>query len=277
MKTFVSTDWLYKNHGKKNLIIFDCSWHIPNTYRNPLNEFKKRHIKNSQFFDIDKISNQKTKLPHMVPAAGLFQNTMRFFGVNNNSTIVVYDTLGIFSSARVWWLFKYFGYEKIFVMNGGLRKWLNENKPVTKKTIKPNKGNFKVKVIQSLKTNYKMILKNLNNKKLIILDARNKNRFKGMTSEPRPNLRSGHIPKSKNLFWGHLITINGTIKSKKSLKEILKKYKLNNKKNIVTSCGSGVTACILSLALLHNNDLYSKVYDGSWSEWGSKKELPIER
>ena len=277
MQNIVNTNWLYKNLENKNLIIFDSSWHMPNLHRDAFKEFKLGHIKKSQFFDIDKISNQKTNLPHMIPSENYFQKAMRSFGVNNDSIIIVYDTLGFYSSARVWWLFNYFGHEKIFILNGGLKKWLKEEKPITKKIFKPKLGNFKVKINRSLITNYKIILKNLNNKNYIILDARSKKRFEGKEKEPRAGLQSGHIPKSKNLFWGNLITKRGTVKSKNQLKKIFKKYNLNNKKNIVTSCGSGVTACILSLALLHNNNIVSKVYDGSWSEWGSKKGLPIDR
>ena len=276
MQNIVSTNWLYKNLGNKNLIIFDSSWHMHNTQRNAVKEFKHGHIENSQYFDIDNVSNRKTYLPHMTPSENFFQKTIRSFGVNNDSIIIIYDTLGIYSSPRVWWLFKYFGHEKTFILNGGLKKWLKENKPITKKTFKPKIGNFKVKTNSFLKINYKIILKNLNRKNFIILDARNKDRFEGKIKEPRPNLKSGHIPKSKNLFWGDLITNKGTFKSKNNLKKILKKYKLKNK-NIVTSCGSGITACILSLGLIYSNNLSSKVYDGSWSEWGSIKGLPIKR
>ena len=276
MQNIVSTNWLYNNLEKKSLIIFDSSWHMHNVNRNSLKDFKQGHIEKSQFFDIDKISNQKTNLPHMIPSENYFQKAMRSFGVNNDSIIIVYDTLGIYSSPRVWWLFKYFGHEKIFILNGGLKKWLKENKPITKKTFKPKIGNFKVKTNRFLKVNYKIILKNLNKKNFIILDARSDDRFKGKINEPRPNLKSGHIPKSKNLFWGDLITNKGTFKSKNNLKKILKKHELKNK-NIVTSCGSGITACILSLGLIYSNNYSSKVYDGSWSEWGSIKGLPIER
>ena len=272
----VNTNWLYKNLGNKNLIIFDSSWHMPNTKRDAFKEFKQGHILESQYFDIDKISNKKTYLPHMTPSSDYFQKAMRSSGLNNTSIVVVYDTIGIYSSARVWWLFKYFGHKEVYVLNGGLKKWIKENKPITKKIIKPKIGNFKVKKNCFLKVNYKIILKNLYKKNFIILDARNSGRFNGRIKEPRQNLKSGHIPKSKNLFWGDLITNNGTMKRKENLKKILKKYKLKNK-NIVTSCGSGITACILSLGLLYSNNYSSSVYDGSWSEWGSIKKLPVEK
>jgi thiosulfate/3-mercaptopyruvate sulfurtransferase len=277
MQNIVSTNWVHKNLKNKKLIIFDCSWHLPKDKRNSYKEFRTIHIKNSLFFNIDKISDKKSKFPHMIPPSKYFQNIMRSYGVNKNSKIVVYDTIGIFSSARVWWLFKYYDHKNVFVMNGGLKKWLNEKKPTTKKVSKiKKKGDFVAKENKFLKTDYKNILKNLYNNKFLILDARNNLRFNGKIKEPRSGIRSGHIPNSKNLFWGNLINENGTIKTKTNLLKILKPFNLTNKNKIITSCGSGVTACILSLAILHSKSIFTQVYDGSWSEWGMKKKLPIE-
>ena len=126
MNVFVTTDWVFKNIKLKNLCLFDCTWHMPNTKKNSYKEYKKKHIENALFFDIDKISDHNSKLPHMTPPLKIFQNTMRLFGVNNNSIIVLYDTQGIYSSPRVWWLFRYFGHQNVFVMNGGLNKWIKE-------------------------------------------------------------------------------------------------------------------------------------------------------
>ena len=157
-------------------------------------------------------------------------------------------------------------------------KWLNEKKPVTKKVRKiKKKGDFVAIENKFLRTDYKNILKNLYNKKFLILDARNSLRFNGKIKEPRFGIRSGHIPNSKNLFWGNLINENGTIKTKINLLKIFKPFNFKNKSNIITSCGSGVTACILSLAILHSNNILTQVYDGSWSEWGIKTNLPLEK
>ena len=267
MSQLVSTNWVYKNLENRKLVILDCSWHLPTNKKNALKDYQDSHIKKSLFFDIDKMANKKLNLPHMAPHPSFFEKKMQLFGINSSSIVVVYDSIGIFSSARVWWLFKYFGHDKVFVMNGGLIKWKKEKKPTTEKIIKPKKGNFKSKLNNSLKVNYKFVLKNINNKNFIILDARNKKRFHGKINEPRPKLRSGHIPKSKNLFWGNLISTQGTILPKYKIIKKLNHYKLNNK-SIITSCGSGVSACILSLALLHSKNIHSQVYDGSWAEYG---------
>ena len=145
MSELVSTNWLYKNINNKNLVLLDCSWHMPIERRNGGEEFNKMHIKNAYFFDIDKISDLKTNLPHMLPSKKKFEEKIRKFGVNQNSLIVVYDIKGIFSSPRVWWMFKYFGHKNVFVLNGGLKKWLKEKKPITNKKTYFKKGNFNLR------------------------------------------------------------------------------------------------------------------------------------
>ncbi len=239
-------------------------------------EFKKMHIKNAFFFDIDKISNPKTNLPHMLPSERRFEEKIRKFGVNQNSSIVVYDIKGIFSSPRVWWMFKYFGHSNVFVLDGGLKKWLKEKKPITNKKTTFKKGNFKSKVSNNWLINKKEVLETIHKKNSLTFDARHKNRFNGSIKEPRKGIRSGHIPKSKNIFWGKLVKPNGALVSKKKISYLFNKFQIENKK-IITSCGTGITACILSLSLLHGLKTRSCVYDGSWTEWGQNKKLPISK
>jgi len=276
MSELVSTNWLYNNINNKNLVILDCSWHLPIEKRCGEKEFNKNHIKNAYFFDIDKISDHKTSLPHMLPSKRKFEEKIRRYGVNQNSFIIVYDTKGIFSSPRVWWMFKYFGHKNVFVLNGGLKKWLKEKKPITNKKTYFKKGNFKSKVFNEWLVNKKEVLETIHKKNSLTFDARDKNRFYGTAKEPRKGVRLGHIPKSKNFFWGNLVSSNGTLIPKKKISYLFNKFQIKNKK-IITSCGTGVTACILSLSLLHGLKTQSSVYDGSWTEWGQNKKLPISK
>ena len=276
MGELVSTNWLYKNINNKSLVILDCSWHMPIEKRSGGREFNKMHIKNAYFFDIDKISDHKTSLPHMLPSKRKFEEKIRRYGVNQNSFIIVYDTKGIFSSPRVWWMFKYFGHKNVFVLNGGLKKWLKEKKPITNKKTYFKKGNFKSKVFNEWLVNKKEVLETIHKKNSLTFDARDKNRFYGTAKEPRKGVRLGHIPKSKNFFWGNLVSSNGTLIPKKKISYLFNKFQIKNKK-IITSCGTGITACILTLSLLHGFKIQSSVYDGSWTEWGQNKKLPISK
>ena len=276
MSELVSTNWVYKNLNNRRLVILDCSWHMPIERRNSMEEFKKMHIKNAYFFDIDKISDIKTNLPHMLPSQRKFEKKVRSFGINQNSLIAAYDVKGIFSSPRVWWMFKYFGHKNIFVLNGGLKKWLKEKKPVTNKKTYFKKGNFISQLSKEFLVTKNEVLESINRKNSLTFDARNKDRFNGKVKEPRKDLRSGHIPGSKNIFWGNLINRKGTLVSKKKINNLFNKFPIKNKK-IITSCGSGITACILSLSLLHGPKIQTSVYDGSWAEWGQNKKLPISK
>jgi len=276
MSELVSTNWVYKNLNNRKLVILDCSWHMVHEKRDAEKEYDRMHIKNAYFFDIDKISDIKTNLPHMLPSQREFEEKVRSFGINRSSLIVAYDVKGIFSSPRVWWMFKYFGHKNIFVLNGGLKKWLEEKKPVTNKKTYFKKGNFISLLSKELLVTKNEVLESINMKNSLTFDARHKDRFNGKVKEPRKGLRSGHIPGSKNIFWGNLISHKGTLVQKRKINNLFNKFHIKNKK-IMTSCGSGITACILSLSLLHGPKIQTSVYDGSWAEWGQNKKLPISK
>ena len=274
MTELVSTNWLYNNLNNKKLVIFDCSWFIKNENRNPKRDFKGGHIQGAYFFDIEKISDNKSPLPHMLPKKEEFVKKVRNFNIKDNTTIVTYCTEDIIGAARVWWMFKYFGFQNIFILNGGIIKWKKEKKPISKTKTKYNKSNYNFLIDSKWLTNQKKIIQIINNKKYLIIDARNPKRFKGIEKEKRKGIRSGHIPKSKNIYWKFMMTKNGTFKNNNLIKKIFQKHKTQNKKLIFT-CGSGISACVLSLSLMHVLGIKSSVYDGSWTEWGSKKNLPI--
>ena len=212
----------------------------------------------------------------MLPNQKQFNKKARSFGIKQSSIIVVYDIKGIFSSPRVWWMFKYFGHKNVFVMNGGLKKWLKEKKPTTNKKTYLKKGNFLSLISKELLVTQNEVLESISRKNSLIFDARHMDRFNGKIKEPREGLRSGHIPGSKNIFWGNLISHEGTLVSKKQINNLFNKFNIKNKQ-IITSCGSGITACILSLSLLDVLKIQTSVYDGSWVEWGQNKRLPISK
>ena len=276
MKNLVSTNWLLNNLNNPNIIILDCSWYLPSENIKGKKEYLKEHIPGSYYFDIDKISDMKSKLPHMLPTSKVFEKKIGHMGIKKNSIIITYSKPNLMGASRVWWMFKYFGHNKIAVLNGRLQKWKKENKPLTNKL--PNKKNQKYIASPDktwLKT-YSDIKKNIKNKKFLVVDARNINRFKGIVNEPRKGLKKGHIPNSKNIFWGKLITKNGTLIKKIKIKEKFSKM-IKYKNNISFTCGSGISASILSLSLYHALSIKGSVYDGSWAEWGSKKGALIEK
>ena len=271
MNDIVSTNWLYKNKKNKNLVILDCSWYLPSIMKNAYKEYKKEHIKNSFFFDIELISNKKTNLPHMLPSLNVFKKKINLFNIKKDTRVILYSKNDILGSSRVWWMFKYFGFKNISVLNGGLIKWIKEGKPVTNKISTKNQTLYKFNIEKNWLASKKDIEKNIGKKDFIIFDARNNDRFKGNESEPRKNLKLGNIPKSKNIFWKNVTNNGNLILSKKKIKQVFSRYDLSNKKLIFT-CGSGISACVLCLSLNYSLDIKGSVYDGSWAEWGLIKK-----
>jgi thiosulfate/3-mercaptopyruvate sulfurtransferase len=271
--TLVSTHWLDENLSKVKII--DCSWHMPSTGRDGYKEYLKGHIPGALFFDLDKNSEPNTDLPHMLPKSSYFQEVISNFGIINEDKIIFYDNSDVFSACRCWFTFFYFGHnpKKLAVLNGGLKKWKLENKSVSKTNEPLKKSNYIVNIQKNLVKNIDDINKNITDQKFEVIDARSKKRFEGLEPEPRPGLRSGHIEKSKNLPFVECINkTNNTFKSKENLIKIFEKAGIDKSKNPIFTCGSGVTAAVLSLAFRLINDNYSPIiYDGSWSEIGKIK------
>jgi len=268
--SLVETDWLHKNIN--NVKIIDCSWHMPQTQRSGLEEYKKHHIINSIFFDLDNNSKKNTDLPHMLVEASDWEQIVSNMGITKNDKIVIYDNSDVVSSCRCWFNFIYFGHDPklVHVLNGGFQKWNHEKREITN-----NKTNIQISKYQSyelkeLVKDKKLIDQNIYEKNFQVIDARNKDRFEGKVPEPRKGLRSGHIENSLCIPFNECLNKDKTFKSPNELKTIFKDcLKSNDDINIVFSCGSGVTACVLALAYSLINDKYLPcIYDGSWAEYG---------
>ena len=268
MNQLVTTDWLDKNI--ENVKILDASWHLPNAKRNSFEEYKTEHIPNSIFFDIDKNSNKKTNLPHMLPSKDDWEIIVSGFGISNSDHIVVYDSSDVFSSCRVWYTFLYFGHNPklISVLDGDFKKWIKEKRPTAKKIVSNDKSKYIAIEDASLVINKDEINENIINKKFQLLDARGEQRFLGLQPEPRKELRSGNIEGSINLPFQKLLRKDRTFKKREDLIEIFKSKKVSIEKEMAFTCGSGVTACILGLANSIISDKKPIIYDGSWAEYG---------
>jgi thiosulfate/3-mercaptopyruvate sulfurtransferase len=271
----VSVDWLHQNIDAKNLIVIDATMRKITSENNKF-QGANQQIKGARFFDLkNTFSDTTSSFPNMMLSKDAFEIEARKLGINKDSAIVIYDSIGIYTSPRVWWMFRSMGHENVAVLNGGLPEW-NKNKKPTKtfKDYAGDLGDFSANYNASYFSKRRHVLSAISDDSKIILDARTNDRFNGTREEPRQGLRSGHIPKSKNLFYS-LLLADRKMKSKEELKAIFEELNPENMK-MIFSCGSGITACILALGaeISGNNDL--SVYDGSWTEWGSIMELPIE-
>ncbi|MTI17317.1 3-mercaptopyruvate sulfurtransferase [Rhodobacteraceae bacterium RKSG542] len=267
--SLVSCDWLEEHLGAPDLVVLDCSWYLPDMGRDARAEYATAHIPGAIFFDIDAHSDKTTDLPHMLPTADAFQKAMQEMGIGDGKTVVVYDGMGMFSAARVWWTLKLFGLDDVFVLNGGLPKWKAENRPLTAdvKTYQP--AHFTIRFNHAMVRTLAQVQEALEDAGTVVLDARSAERFAGSAPEPRPGVRAGHMKGAKNLPFGQVLNADGTFKSNEELAAVFAGKDITPNTQVVTSCGSGVTASILALALSEIGHHKAAVYDGSWSEWGS--------
>jgi len=274
-KTLVSTQWLAAHLKDPDLRVLDASWYLPGSKRDPFAEYQAAHIPGARFFDLDDVSDHRSDLPHMVPPVEKFMSRMRSIGVGDGHQIVVYDGSGLFSAPRVWWLFKLMGQMDIAVLDGGFPKWQAEGHPVEDlppilrdRHMMVRRQNQMVKDVTQVSAASKL-------GESEIVDARSPGRFYGKDPEPRPGLRAGHIPGSKNVFYKDLLKADDTMKSPDEMRQVFLEAGVDLDKPVITSCGSGVTAAILSLGLTRMGKTDHSLYDGSWTEWGMFPTLPI--
>lgn len=274
-KTLVSTEWLAAHLQDPDLRILDATWFMPDDERDARKGYDAAHIPGARFFDIDEISDTRSPLPHMAPPVEKFISRMRAMGVGDGHQVVVYDQVGVFSAPRVWWLFRLMGKSDIAVLDGGLPKWIAEGREIEDLPPVMRDRHITVQRQASLVKDVTQVAHAAKLGDQEIVDARAHDRFTGATPEPRPGLRSGHIPGSKNLPWQTVIAADGRLKSPEELRALFAAAQVDTTKPVICTCGSGVSASILALALERIGHRDWSVYDGSWSEWGMYNDLKV--
>ncbi|UWQ50195.1 3-mercaptopyruvate sulfurtransferase [Leisingera caerulea] len=274
-KTLVSTDWLAAHLKDPDLRVLDASWYLPQQGRDARAEYEAAHIPGARFFDIDEISDNRSDLPHMVPPVEKFMSKLRAMGVGDGHQVVIYDGAGLFSAARVWWLFRLMGQTNVAVLDGGFPKWQAEGHPVEDLPPVIRDRHMTVRVQNHMVRDVTQVSAAAKLGDHEIIDARSAERFRGDAPEPREGLRAGHIPGSKNVPFGQVLNEDGTMKDPEGIRAAFESAGVDLSKPAITSCGSGVTAAILSLALERTGKTDHSLYDGSWVEWGAFPTLPV--
>lgn len=277
MGPLVTTEWLATELGKPDLLVFDATKYLPNEPKDGKAEFLKAHIPGARYFDIDEVADQDTDLPHMVPTPGRFAKLMGAMGVSNTTRIVFYDQKGLASAARGWWLMGLFGHDAAAVLDGGLPKWMKEGRPTQEGAASaPAPTIFRPDYRASRLRGVGDVIRNVATQAELVLDARAAGRFTGATPEPRAGMRSGHMPGAACLPYTDLLNADGTFKPVADLKARFAQAGADGSRPVITSCGSGVTACILTMGLRLAGLPEGAVYDGSWTEWGGRPDTPVE-
>jgi thiosulfate/3-mercaptopyruvate sulfurtransferase len=276
-KTLVSTDWLAAHLKDPDLRVIDASWYLPDAKRDAKAEYAAAHIPGARFFDIDEITDQRSNLPHMAPPPEKFISRLRAMGIGDGHQVVIYDGSGLFSAARVWWTFRLMGKTDVAVLDGGFPKWQAEGREIEDMPPVVRDRHMTVSRQNQLVKDVTQVAHAAKLAEAEIIDARSAARFKGEAPEPRPGLRSGHIPGSKNVPFSTVLNSDGTMKTPDALRATFEAAGVSLTKPAITTCGSGVTAAVLSLALERIGHRNHALYDGSWAEWGMYEDLAVEK
>jgi thiosulfate/3-mercaptopyruvate sulfurtransferase len=255
----------------------DASWYLPGSGRDAAAEYRAGHIPGAIFFDLDAVSDQQSPLPHMLPSAADFAVRMSALGLNDSDTLVIYDGSGVnLSAARVWWTFRIFGHDRVAVLDGGMAKWRSEQRPIEQGEVTLPAGNFSATLDASAVRDLADVRANIVSRSEQLVDVRSRGRFDGVEPEPRPGLRSGHVPGSINLPFTQLVSRDGTLLPPETLRRRLAEFGVDLNGPVVATCGSGTSACALILGLHSIGHTQTAVYDGAWSEWGARLDTPVE-